>query len=198
MLQTPRTRCPDVSVAIRPRARCGFAILARVPYARSHGRPSFGPTFLRQCPLPLRPQVDPFDRLILSRVVRRSVAVVGLGRSERDAPIDAHPRHQGGVHYRKRKQVSKKIYVGNLPFSSSQEDLEALFGRHGSVASVNVITDRETGRPRGFAFVEMESASDADDAIRALDGSNLDGRDIRVNEAQDRRAGGGGQRGNRF
>ena len=82
--------------------------------------------------------------------------------------------------------MSKKIYVGNLPFSSTQEDLESLFGRHGNVVSVNVITDRETGRPRGFAFVEMESASDADDAIQALDGSNLGGRDIRVNEAQDR------------
>ncbi len=96
--------------------------------------------------------------------------------------------------------MSKKIYVGNLPFSSTQEDLESLFARHGTVQSVNVIMDRETGRPRGFAFVEMESASDADDAIRALDGSNLDGRDIRVNEAQDRNAsrGGGGGRGARF
>ncbi len=93
--------------------------------------------------------------------------------------------------------MSKKIYVGNLPFSSTQEDLESLFGSHGTVESVNVITDRETGRPRGFAFVEMESASDADDAIRALDGSNLDGRDIRVNEAQDRRGGGGGGGGGR-
>jgi RNA recognition motif-containing protein len=95
--------------------------------------------------------------------------------------------------------VTKKLYVGNLPFSSTQADLEDLFGRHGTVQSVNVITDRETGRPRGFAFVEMESASDADDAIRALDGSNLGGRDIRVNEAQDRRGGGGGGgRGGRF
>jgi RNA recognition motif-containing protein len=99
------------------------------------------------------------------------------------------------VHHRKRQQVSKKIYVGNLPFSSTQEDLESLFGRHGTVESVNVIMDRETGRPRGFAFVEMESASNADDAIRALDGTNLDGRDIRVNEAQDKRGGGGGGRG---
>lgn len=91
--------------------------------------------------------------------------------------------------------MSKKIYVGNLPFSSTQEDLQALFGRHGSVTSVNVITDRETGRPRGFAFVEMDNASDADDAIRALDGTNLGGRDIRVNEAQDRNAGGNRSRG---
>jgi len=89
-------------------------------------------------------------------------------------------------------QVSKKIYIGNLPFSSTEEDLQDLFGRHGTVESVAVITDRETGRPRGFAFVEMENASAAADAIRALDGSDLGGRNIKVNEAQDRRGGGGG------
>lgn len=89
-------------------------------------------------------------------------------------------------------QLSKKIYVGNLPFSSTEEDLRAVFERHGTVESVNVITDRETGRPRGFAFVEMGDASAADDAIRALDGSDLGGRSIRVNEAQDRNRGGGG------
>jgi RNA recognition motif-containing protein len=83
--------------------------------------------------------------------------------------------------------VSKQIYVGNLPFSSSEADLKNVFGRHGSVASVNIVTDRETGRPRGFAFVEMEEASAADDAIRALDGSDLGGRYIKVNEAQARR-----------
>ncbi len=90
--------------------------------------------------------------------------------------------------------MSKKIYVGNLPFSSSEDDLKDVFGRHGTVASVNIITDRETGRPRGFAFIEMEEASAADDAIRALDGSDLGGRNIKVNEAQDRRGGGGGGR----
>ncbi len=90
--------------------------------------------------------------------------------------------------------MSKKIYVGNLPFSSSEDDLKDVFGRHGAVASVNIITDRETGRPRGFAFVEMEEANAADDAIRALDGSDLGGRNIKVNEAQDRRGGGGGGR----
>ena len=107
-------------------------------------------------------------------------------------------RRSGEARHRTIEQLSKKIYVGNLPFTSSQEDLEALFGRHGTVASVNVIADRETGRPRGFAFVEMENASDADDAIRALDGSDLGGRDIRVNEAKERAAGGGNQRGSRF
>ncbi len=87
--------------------------------------------------------------------------------------------------------MSKKIYIGNLPFSSTEADLKDVFGRHGAVESVNLITDRETGRPRGFAFVEMEEASAADDAIRALDGSDLGGRNIKVNEAQDRSGGAG-------
>jgi RNA recognition motif-containing protein len=88
--------------------------------------------------------------------------------------------------------LSKKLYVGNLPFSVTEDELRDAFERHGTVGSVNVITDRETGRPRGFAFVEMDEASAADDAIRALDGSDFGGRSIRVNEAQDRRGGGGG------
>jgi len=90
--------------------------------------------------------------------------------------------------------VSKKIYIGNLPFSSTEADLKDAFGRHGAIESVNLITDRETGRPRGFAFVELEDASAAADAIRALDGSDLGGRTIKVNEAQDRRTGAGGSR----
>ncbi len=94
--------------------------------------------------------------------------------------------------------MSKKIYVGNLPFSSTEADLKDVFERHGAVESVNIITDRETGRPRGFAFIEMEEASAADDAIRALDGSDLGGRNIKVNEAQDRRGGGGGGGGGRY
>jgi RNA recognition motif-containing protein len=88
--------------------------------------------------------------------------------------------------------LSKKLYVGNLPFTTTEDELRAVFERHGSVDSVNVITDRETGRARGFAFVEMSEASAADDAMRALDGSDLGGRSLRVNEAQDRRGGGGG------
>ena len=89
-------------------------------------------------------------------------------------------------------ELSKKIYIGNLPFSSTEDELRAVFERHGRVESVNVIMDRDSGRPRGFAFVEMDEASAADDAIRALDGSELGGRSLRVNEAQDRNAGGGG------
>lgn len=85
--------------------------------------------------------------------------------------------------------LSNKLYVGNLPFTSTEADLKDLFGRHGDVGSVSVITDRETGRPRGFAFVEMAQASDAQDAIRALDGTDLGGRNIKVNEAQDKQRG---------
>ena len=88
--------------------------------------------------------------------------------------------------------MSSKLYVGNLSFDSTEADLTDLFGRHGSVESVAVITDRETGRARGFAFVEMSEASAAQDAIRALDGTDFGGRSIKVNEAQDRRGGGGG------
>jgi RNA recognition motif-containing protein len=101
--------------------------------------------------------------------------------------------------------LSKKLYVGNLPFSTTDEQLRAVFERHGNVVSVKVITDRETGRPRGFAFVEMEDASAAQAAMRALDGTELGGRSLRVNEAQDRRDGdrpsggaGGARRGGRY
>ena len=87
--------------------------------------------------------------------------------------------------------MSKKIYVGNLPLSSTEGDLRSLFARHGDVASVNVIMDRETGRARGFAFVEMEQEDSAREAIRSLDGTELDGRSLRVNEAEDKPRGGG-------
>ncbi len=88
--------------------------------------------------------------------------------------------------------MSKKLYVGNLAFSTTEDELRAVFEQHGSVRSVNVITDRETGRPRGFAFVEMDDASAADAAMRALDGSEVGGRSLKVSEAHDKRSGGGG------
>ena len=96
--------------------------------------------------------------------------------------------------------MQTRLYIGNLPFSVTEEDLREAFGRHGAVQSVNVVTDRETGRPRGFAFVQFEDASGAEAAMRALDGSSLGGRTIRVNEAVDRArsgsgGGGGGPRG---
>ncbi len=86
----------------------------------------------------------------------------------------------------------KKIYVGNLSFNSTEDDVKQLFGQHGAVHSVALINDRETGRPRGFGFVEMDD-NEAMAAISALDGQEFDGRALRVNEAQDRpRRGGGG------
>jgi RNA recognition motif-containing protein len=85
--------------------------------------------------------------------------------------------------------LGKRIYVGNLPFSSTEDELREVFGRYGTVASVAIITDRDTGRPRGFGFVEMADAAEAAAAIQALDGSDLGGRNLRVNEAQERRGG---------
>jgi RNA recognition motif-containing protein len=84
-----------------------------------------------------------------------------------------------------------KIYVGNLPFSATEDQVRALFAEHGTVESIALPTDRETGRPRGFGFVEM-SQSDASRAIQAVNGKDLDGRALRVNEAQDKPRGGGG------
>ncbi len=80
--------------------------------------------------------------------------------------------------------MAKKIYVGNLPFNASEEDIRELFAGYGTVESVSLITDRETGRPRGFGFVEMESG--ADEAISALEGTELLGRSLHVNEAKPR------------
>ncbi len=96
------------------------------------------------------------------------------------------------------RQLGSKLYVGNLPFSVTEDELREIFERHGKVQSVNVIMDRETGRPRGFGFIEMGDSSAASDAMRALDGSDLGGRSIKVNEAQDRQGGGGGGRRDRY
>jgi RNA recognition motif-containing protein len=95
---------------------------------------------------------------------------------------------------RRETELTKKLYVGNLPFSTTEADLRETFEQHGTVESINVITDRETGRPRGFAFIEMDAAG-ADAAREALDGKDLGGRNIRVDEAHDRRGGGGGRGG---
>lgn len=97
-----------------------------------------------------------------------------------------------------------KLYVGNLPWSTGEAELEEMFAGIGEVRSANVITDRDTGRSRGFGFVEM-SDDDAKRAIEELNGNEVDGRNIRVNEAEEKRRdsrggdsrGGGGDRGNR-
>ncbi|MFQ5982492.1 MAG: RNA recognition motif domain-containing protein [Woeseiaceae bacterium] len=93
--------------------------------------------------------------------------------------------------------MGRKLYVGNLPYSVSQETLQETFSQFGTVDSVNVITDRDTGQSKGFGFVEMSSNGEAQKAIQELNGSSLDGRPITVNEArpQKKRAGGGGRGG---
>ena len=90
--------------------------------------------------------------------------------------------------------MAQRIYVGNLPYSSTEDEVRELFGQYGEVVSCALPTDRETGRPRGFGFVEM-SDEDGRKAIDALDGQDFGGRQLRVNEArprEDRRGGGGG------
>jgi RNA recognition motif-containing protein len=99
--------------------------------------------------------------------------------------------------------MSMKLYVGNISFNTSNQDLNDIFGEFGAVESANVVEDRETGRSRGFGFVEMSSKSEGEAAISALNGKEVDGRELKVNEAKPREdrgfggGGGGGRGGNR-
>jgi RNA recognition motif-containing protein len=102
--------------------------------------------------------------------------------------------------------METKVYVGNLPYSARDDSLQELFSQAGTVVSANVITDRESGRSKGFGFVEMSSAEEAEKAIQMFNGYSLEGRDLRVNIARPReerprggrdRRGGGGGGGNR-
>lgn len=88
----------------------------------------------------------------------------------------------------------KNIYVGNLGFGASEESVRALFATHGAVGRVNIVTDRDTGQPRGFAFVEMANDGDAEKAIAAINGTDFEGRTLSVNEARPKtdRSGAGG------
>lgn len=90
--------------------------------------------------------------------------------------------------------MATKLYVGNISFNTSNQDLNDIFGAIGTVESANIIEDRETGRSRGFGFVEMASKEDAENAIAQLNGKEVDGRELKVNEAkpQESRGGGGG------
>ena len=90
-----------------------------------------------------------------------------------------------------------KMYVGNLPFEATEEAVRALFSAHGVVEKLSLIMDRDSGRPKGFGFVEMSNA-DASRAMQALNGADFEGRPLKVNEAQDRPAGGGGRGPRRF
>ena len=88
--------------------------------------------------------------------------------------------------------MSTKLYVGNLSYDTTENDLQDAFGAHGTVVEVNIIQDNQTGRPRGFGFVTMEDANAAQAAIAALNGTQLGGRALTVNEARPREGGGGG------
>ena len=91
--------------------------------------------------------------------------------------------------------MSMKLYVGNLSFDTSTQDLEQMFGEVGTVQSTNIIEDRDTGRSRGFGFVEMSSKEEGQNAISTLNGKEVDGRELKVNEAKPRETGGGNRGG---
>jgi RNA recognition motif-containing protein len=103
------------------------------------------------------------------------------------------PARDSGLRAQGLTTVAKNLYVGNMAFSTTEDQLRDAFSQYGTVTKVQVITDRETGRPRGFAFVEMSDGGDQ--AIAALNGAQLDGRTLTVNEAKPREGGGGGGRG---
>jgi cold-inducible RNA-binding protein len=104
-----------------------------------------------------------------------------LEQSDRDDP-----------YYEKENSPMTNIFVGNLSFKTTQEDLLATFSQYGTVERVNIITDRETGQPRGFAFIEMPDRREAETAITQLNGADLNGRTLNVNEARPKPQGGGG------
>jgi RNA recognition motif-containing protein len=91
--------------------------------------------------------------------------------------------------------MGRRLYVGNLSYNTTELSLREAFGQVGTVSEAKIVMDRETGRPRGFGFVEMSSDQEAQEAIQQLNGRDLDGRAINVNEAQERAGGGGGGRG---
>lgn len=86
----------------------------------------------------------------------------------------------------------KNIFVGNLSFGTTEDSLRSMFQSYGTVDRVNIVTDRDSGQPRGFAFIEMSVDSEGENAINALNGTDLDGRSLNVNEARPKTAGGGG------
>jgi RNA recognition motif-containing protein len=95
------------------------------------------------------------------------------------------------IHHLSEDFLLTKLYVGNLPFSATEDSLRALFAEHGTVEKIALVNDRDTGQPRGFGFVEMSSA-DAQRAMQTLNGKDFGGRPLKVNEAQDKPRGGGG------
>ena len=126
--------------------------------------------------------------------LRCFVSILSPSRNPRSRGTCDRLARLAAVRIPKRDFRMTTIYVGNLPFNATEQDVNTLFERHGKVESVKLINDRETGKPRGFGFVEM-AQSEAQGAIQALNGFQMNGRALRVNEAQERpqrpRQGGG-------
>jgi cold-inducible RNA-binding protein len=122
-----------------------------------------------------------------------------------ESDLLSDPSHAGTLRrHDQEKKMSKKLFVGGLAWATTDNTLRDAFARHGEITDCKVVTDRDTGRSRGFGFVTFAEAADADSAVNALEGSDLDGRTIRVNEAQQRTdnrgsfGGGGGERNSRW
>jgi RNA recognition motif-containing protein len=121
-------------------------------------------------------------------------------------PLCTLAKLQSNVPLKAKEQFMKKVFVGNLDFGATEESIRSAFEAYGAVERVSLVTDRDTGRSRGFAFVEMSDSQQADQAIAALNGSNLGGRAINVNEARPKTdsrpkgdwGGGGGRRDRRW
>jgi len=109
------------------------------------------------------------------------------------SPTQVDPTISLGTPFSGLGDAGVKIYVGNLSFETTESEVKELFGGHGEVDEVTLITDRDTGRPRGFGFVQMSDEQAARNAINALDGKELGGRQLKVNEARARTESGGGQ-----
>ena len=130
--------------------------------------------------------IDPV--LVLVPADGSLLGITSAGRSGTD--IGEERVRSGSARRGEGFTLSTKLYVGNLAFSTTEEELRETFEKHGKLVSVKVITDRETGRSRGFGFVEYEDTGSATEAQNSLDGQQLGGRDLRVNEAHDKRDGG--------
>jgi RNA recognition motif-containing protein len=101
--------------------------------------------------------------------------------------------HGGGCSYLLLEIFMTKLYVGNLPFTATEDAVRSLFAAHGTVEKISLISDRDTGKPRGFGFIEM-SGTDASSAMQALNGKDFDGRALKISEAQEKSRGGAADR----
>jgi RNA recognition motif-containing protein len=135
-----------------------------------------------------------------STAVGRKRAETHRGRLTRLGAVRNHGAVRNAEEKTSKKRMAKKLYVGGLSWDTTDESLRGAFEQYGTVSEAVVITDRDTGRSRGFGFVSFEAPEDADKAVEGLNGTSLDGRTIRVDEARERapRDGGGDRRNNRW